>query len=259
MRGIAGKRVVISGGCGDIGSAVARRFLEEGARVLLCDVLPADVGEARARDLHAENAHYVRCDVTDENAVRAAIARALELFGGIDVAVSNAGAVANQPFLNVREEDFSRTIAVNTTGSLLFARAAALQMMKNPRPSETARRGAILFTGSWVQAMPWPEGTSYCASKGAQEMVMKVAAQELAADGITCNIVAPGIVYAGLTKRIYDTDEQFRKRANETIPQGRLCSADEVAGSFVFLASEDAAYITGCSLFIDGGASLVRR
>jgi len=117
----------------------------------------------------------------------------------------------------------------------------------------------VLFTGSWVQSMPWPEGTTYCASKAAQEMVMKVAAQELASDGITFNVVSPGIVYAGLTKGIYDADEQFRRRADETIPQGRLCSAEELAGAFAFLASDDAAYITGTTLTVDGGASLVRR
>jgi NAD(P)-dependent dehydrogenase (short-subunit alcohol dehydrogenase family) len=132
-------------------------------------------------------------------------------------------------------------------------------MLKNPRHPKTGRRGAVLFTGSWVQSLPWPEGTSYCASKAAQEMVMKVAAQELAAHGITFNIISPGIVYAGLTRGIYDADEQFRRRADETIPQGRLCSAEELAGAFAFLASDDAAYITGTTLTIDGGASLVRR
>jgi NAD(P)-dependent dehydrogenase (short-subunit alcohol dehydrogenase family) len=90
-------------------------------------------------------------------------------------------------------------------------------------------------------------------------MLMKVMAQELAPHGITCNVVAPGIVYAGLSRAIYDGDPVFRQRANHTIPLGRLCSAEEVTGAFLYLASLDGAYVTGTSLVVDGGASLVRR
>jgi NAD(P)-dependent dehydrogenase (short-subunit alcohol dehydrogenase family) len=90
-------------------------------------------------------------------------------------------------------------------------------------------------------------------------MLMKVAAQELAPEGITCNIVAPGIVYAGLSRRVHDEDPSYRRRAEQAVPLGRMCSAEEVAGAFLFLASDDAAYITGTTLLVDGGASLVRR
>jgi NAD(P)-dependent dehydrogenase (short-subunit alcohol dehydrogenase family) len=259
MTGLKGKRVVISGGCGDIGSAVAARFLDEGARVLVSDRLPDDTGAARVAERLGNRAKYVYCDVSDYNSVQQAMQRAVELLGGIDVSISNAGVVANRPFLEVTPDDFNRTLAVNLLGSVWFAQAAARQMLKNPPQPKTGKRGVVLFTGSWVQSMPWPEGSSYCASKAAQEMVMKVAAQELASEGITVNVVSPGIVYAGLTKGIYDSDERYRQRADHTIPQGRLCSAEELAGTFAFLASDDAAYITGTTVTVDGGASLVRR
>lgn len=259
MNGLTGTRVILSGGCGDIGSAVASRLLNEGARLIVTDRLPVEAGTARVAQICGDRAKYIPCDVTDNNSVQATIRRAVELLGGLDVAISAAGVVANRPFLEVGHEDFTHTLAVNLLGSVWFAQSAAREMLKNPPHSKTGRRGAVIFTGSWVQSMPWPEGTSYCASKAAQEMVMKVAAQELATDGITFNVVSPGIVYAGLTKGIYDADEQFRRRADATVPQGRLCSAEELAGAFAFLASDDAAYITGTTLTIDGGASLVRR
>jgi NAD(P)-dependent dehydrogenase (short-subunit alcohol dehydrogenase family) len=107
--------------------------------------------------------------------------------------------------------------------------------------------------------MPWPNGASYCSSKAAQQMLAKIIAQELAPRGIAVSVVAPGIVYAGLTKKIYDRDKKFAKLVDKTVPMGRLCSADEVAGSFLFLASDDAAYVTGTTLLVDGGAMLVRR
>jgi NAD(P)-dependent dehydrogenase (short-subunit alcohol dehydrogenase family) len=107
--------------------------------------------------------------------------------------------------------------------------------------------------------MPWPNGTSYCTSKAGQQMLAKVMAQELAPEGIAVSLVAPGMVYAGLTKKIYDENKKFAKLVDKTVPAGRMCSAEEVAGSFLFLASDDAAYITGTSLLIDGGATLVRR
>ena len=90
-------------------------------------------------------------------------------------------------------------------------------------------------------------------------MLAKVMAQELAADGIAVSLVAPGIVYAGLTKQIYDEDRKFAKLVDQTVPAGRMCTADEVAGSFLFLASDDGAYVTGATLLVDGGATLVRR
>jgi glucose 1-dehydrogenase len=107
--------------------------------------------------------------------------------------------------------------------------------------------------------MPWPEGASYCASKGGQQMLAKVMAQELAPKGVNVCLVAPGIVYAGLTRRIYDRQRRFARLVDATVPLQRLCFADEVAGSFLFLASEDAAYVTGTTLLVDGGATLVRR
>jgi len=248
MKDMDGKRVLITGGCGDIGIAVARRFLERGASVVLADL----------RDTRQLDAPYIHCDVTDAGSVAAAVAFAVDRLGGLDVGIANAGMVANAPLLDVKLEDFQRTLAVNLTGSLLVSQAVARVLLQNP-PSETGHRGTILFTGSWVQSMPWPGGTAYCASKGGQEMLMKVAAQELAPHGITCNIIAPGLVYAGLTKVIYDQDAIFRDRVDSTVPLGRMSTAEEVAGAFVFLASMDGNYVTGTTLVVDGGASLVKR
>jgi len=258
VKGISGKGVFISGGCGDIGRAVAIRFLEAGARVVLGDLLPLRAGRAAAKRLSATAAQYVRCDVTSAESVMRAFQQAVGFLGQIDVAISNAGTVTNEAFLKLTERGWQRTLDVNLTGSFLVAQTAARLMMKNARRGR-ARRGVILFTGSWVQTMPWPHGASYCASKGGQLMLMKIIAQELAPHGITANIVAPGLVYAGLTKAIYDRDRRFAKLVDKTVPLLRMCSAEEVAGTFLYLASNDAAYITGTSVVIDGGATLVRR
>jgi NAD(P)-dependent dehydrogenase (short-subunit alcohol dehydrogenase family) len=258
MKGLNGKRVFISGGCGDIGRAVAARFLEEGARVVVADLSTSKKSEAITPQAASERLHYIACDVTQRESVQVSVQAAEEWLGGIDVAISNAGVVTNQPFLEVTEEAWRRTLEVNLTGSFFIAQAAIKAILRNPK-IEHRGRGSILFTGSWVQQMPWPEGASYCSSKGGQEMLMKVIAQEMAPHGITCNMVAPGMVYAGLTRIIYDQDPQFRDRADATIPLGRMSTVEEVAGAFVFLASAEGAYITGTSILVDGGATLVRR
>jgi len=258
MQGITDQRVFISGGCGDIGKAVAARFLAAGAKVVLGDLMPAEVGARTAKELHLARSFYTPCDVSSPSSVAEAFRFVENTLGGLDVAICCAGTVANESFLDITPENWSRTIAVNLTGSLLVSQAAARLLLKNP-PSAVNRRGAVILTGSWVQSLPWPEGASYCASKSGQEMLMKVMAQELAVHGITCNIVAPGIVYAGLSRAIYDQDATYRQRADRTIPLGRLCSPEEVAGAFLYLASSDGAYITGTSIVVDGGASLVRR
>ncbi len=258
MQGIANTGVFITGGCGDIGQAVAQRFIAAGARVVIADLLPPAKGRASARALHPTRAAYVRCDVTRAASVDRAFTAALKFLGRLDTAICNDGMVENQPFVKVTEKAWARTLAVNLTGSFLTAQRAARLMLKNPRQG-LARRGTILFTGSWVQDMPWPQGASYCTSKGGQQMLAKIVAQELAADGITAALVAPGMVYAGLTKKIYDANQRFAKQVDKVVPLLRMSSAEEVAGCFLFLASDDGAYITGSTLLVDGGASLVRR
>ena len=259
MRGIDQSGVLITGGCGDIGLAVARRFLQAGARVVVADLLSLDKGRALLKKkLDSPNASFVPCDVTRAASLDAAFGTTRKFLGRLDTVICNAGIARNEPFLATTEEAWAATLAVNLTGSFLTAQRAARIMRKNRRRAG-GRRGTILFTGSWVQDMPWPNGTSYCTSKAGQQMLAKVMAQELAAEGIAVSMVAPGMVYAGLTKKIYDKNKKFAKLVDKTVPVGRMCSAEEVAGSFLFLASEDAAYITGTSLLIDGGASLVRR
>ena len=253
MKDLDGRGVFITGGCGDIGRAVARRFVEAGARVVLADVRQLKIGRAIAREIGGDRAAYGRCDTTRIIGVRRALAEARSFCGQIDVAICNAGMVANAPFLKAREQDWRRTLEVNLTGSFLVAQEAARIMTTNPRRNR--HRGTILFTGSWVQEMPWPQAAAYTASKGGQVMLMKTLAQELAPQGITANIVAPGFVHAGLTKGIYDRSSVFRRQVNRGIPLGRLSTAEEVAGAFLFLASEDGHYITGSTLTVDGGAS----
>ncbi|MCC6414986.1 MAG: SDR family oxidoreductase [Opitutaceae bacterium] len=258
MNGITNTGVFITGGCGDIGQAVARRFLAAGARVVLADMLPMAQGRALARKLDARNTAYTHCDVTRSSSVDRAFATAIKFLGRLDTVICNAGAVENQPFVEVTEAAWKRVLEVNLTGSFLTAQRGARLLLKNPRRGR-ARRGTILFTGSWVQDMPWPQGAGYCASKGGQQMLAKIIAQELAPHGINAAIVAPGMVYAGLTKRICDRDKRFARQASRVAPLLRMSTAEEVAGSFLFLASEDGAYITGSTLLVDGGATLVRR
>ena len=258
MKGLQNKRIFISGGCGDIGRAVGARFLQEGSRVILADLLDEKEGQRVADSLAERDGTYVHCDVTDRTSVESAFEVARQRLGGIDVVISNAGMVCNEPFLQVTDEKWRQTLDVNLTGSFLVAQAGIKLMMENSR-SGTELRGKLLFTGSWVQQMPWPQAASYCTSKAGQEMLMKVIAQEMAKEGISCNIVAPGMVYAGLTRKIYDQDAEFRAATDQAVPVGRMSSAEELAGAFAFLASDDASYITGTTLLIDGGASLVRR
>jgi NAD(P)-dependent dehydrogenase (short-subunit alcohol dehydrogenase family) len=259
MQGIKNSGVFITGGCGDIGLAVAHRFLDAGARVMLADRLSAVKGKAVIRKAFQPSAvAFVTCDVTQARSLDAAFTSASKFLGRIDTVICNAGIALNEPFLKVTEEAWAATLNVNLTGSFLTAQRAARIMLRNRRRVH-GRRGTILFTGSWVQDMPFPNGTSYCSSKAGQKMMAKIMAQELAPDGINVSLVAPGIVYAGLTKRIYDKSKKFAKLVDKIVPLGRMSTAQEIAGSFLFLASDDGAYITGTSLLVDGGATLVRR
>jgi NAD(P)-dependent dehydrogenase (short-subunit alcohol dehydrogenase family) len=253
---LSGNTIAISGGCGDIGQATARRLLQEGAQVALLDLAPKD---ALSPDLAGNpGVTYLHCDVTDRGSVDGALQRIRDAHPRLDAVVANAGMVANQPFLEVDTAKLRTTMEVNFFGAFHLAQAAARLMVQQP-VSDRGIRGKILFTGSWVQDMPFPHGTSYICSKAALKMMAMVMAQELATQGVRVNLVAPGIVYAGLSKKLHDADPSFRERVAAAIPVNEMQTAESVADAFAFLCSADSDYMTGSSLLVDGGTSLVKR
>lgn len=256
MKRLDGQVVAITGGLGDIARATAERLLSEGARVALLDLPKQGVHPWLAG--RGSDVLFIAADVSDRVQVDNALAELMRHFGRLDVFIANAGMVANQPFLKVDAKSWDDTLRVNLSGAFHCAQAAA-RLMVEQQPKSSGVRGKVLFTSSWVQDMPWPEGAAYATSKAGLKMLAKVMAQELAGQGVTVNVLAPGIVMAGLSARIHAEDPTFRTRVAEAIPLGRMQDAESVAGAFFFLCSADSDYMTGATLLVDGGASLVRR
>jgi NAD(P)-dependent dehydrogenase (short-subunit alcohol dehydrogenase family) len=187
-------------------------------------------------------------DVTD----RAALDVALEAVDPLDVAIGNAGIVESAPFLEVTRVQWQAHLDVNLSGCFNLGQSAARLMV------ERGTRGQIVFTGSWVGEIPWPEISAYCVSKAGVRMLARSMARELAGAGIRVNVVAPGIVMAGMARRQYETDPDYARRASVVIPLGEFGTAEQVAKATAFLCSRDAEYMTGSVLLLDGGASLFR-
>lgn len=192
------------------------------------------------------NCSYLQADVTDRPAVEAAL-RAVD---PLDVAIGNAGIVESAPFLEVTGEQWQAHLDINLTGCFNVGQVAAQLMVERERP------GLVLFTGSWVGEIPWPEIGPYCVSKAGVRMLARSMARELASYGIRVNVVAPGIVHAGMARRQYETDPAYARRASIVIPLGEMGTAEQVAQSVAFLCSPQATYMTGSVLLVDGGASL---
>lgn len=245
------RSVLVTGGLGDIGWATATRLAVDGHRVTVLDLAAPDRGLAAIESaLQTEPAlsrvSYVQADVTDLDRLTAAI----ESVDGLDTVIANAGIVTSARFLDVTPEQWDRQLATNLTGAFHTAQIAARRFVAD------GTAGLLLFTGSWVADVPWPEITAYVATKAGLQMVAKQAARELAVHGIRANVVAPGIVRAGLAKVQLDTEPQFAARAAHVVPLNVLQTPQQVAGAFSFLCSADAEYMTGSTLLVDGGASL---
>jgi NAD(P)-dependent dehydrogenase (short-subunit alcohol dehydrogenase family) len=168
----------------------------------------------------------------------------------LDVAIGNAGVVESAPFLDITEEQWKTHLDVNLTGCFNLGQTAARLMVERGAP------GRIIFTGSWVQDVPWPEIAAYSASKAGLRMLARSMARELAPHGILVNVLAPGIVNAGLARRQLETEPQYARRVAKVIPLGALQTAEQVARAMAFLCSPDADYMTGSVLLADGGCSL---
>jgi NAD(P)-dependent dehydrogenase (short-subunit alcohol dehydrogenase family) len=250
--------VLITGACGDIGGALSSAFgdAKPPDKLALCDLLPAADAEPRFASLRDRGVtvFYRQTDVTGAAAVESFVEDAAEALGGIDVCIGNAGIVERGQLIDLAPEAWRRTLDVNLTGCFLIAQAAARAMKRGG-----TKNGHVVFISSWVQDVPREGIGAYCASKSGLKMLAKCLALELGRDGIRVNLVAPGFVDAGLTGQNLRQNPQRRAGMEESIPLGRLISADELARAVRHFCDDDAAYVTGATLLLDGGASVYHR
>lgn len=243
---LTGQIAVITGGAQGLGLAIAQRFVDEGARVVLGD-MNLDATRAAVDKLGGDAvARAVRCDVTDSGDVDALIAAAVDGFGGLDIMVNNAGITRDATMRKMSEDDFDQVIAVHLKGTWNGLRAAAAVMREN-------KRGAIVNMSSISGKVGMVGQTNYSAAKAGIVGMTKAASKELAYLGVRVNAIQPGLIRSAMTEampqRIWDS-----KVAE--VPMGRAGEPDEVANVALFLASEMSSYMTGTVLEVTGGRHL---
>jgi NAD(P)-dependent dehydrogenase (short-subunit alcohol dehydrogenase family) len=240
MRGLQGKRVLITGGASGIGAATAVRFLEEGSSVVVLD--RDHTGREQVQKQLPQLKGAVDADVSDLKQVQVAFTEAVRLMGGVDVLINNAGISIRHNFLDITPEEWDKVLAVNLTGVFYVAQTAARHMWERGS-------GVILQTASTNGIMGYPYYADYNASKAGVIELTRSMALELAPKVRVC-AVAPGYVLTPMQRAEY-TDEMLGE-VNRKIPLRRHAKPEEIAGLFAYLASEDAAYLTGHVYTIDG-------
>jgi NAD(P)-dependent dehydrogenase (short-subunit alcohol dehydrogenase family) len=252
---LEGKRVFVTGAARGIGEATARRFCEEGARVVLTDVEGSAVEMAAAALREAgHDALGEALDVTEEASVERSLAGAADRLGGLDIVVANAGVLSLRSIDELTLAEFEGTLRVNVVGTFVTLKHATSHV-------RAAGGGVLLCTASQAGVHGYPEMSAYCASKFAVVGLVESLAQELASDGIRVCAVAPGVteteMYRQLVRdraRLWGVDEaQADERIRETVPVQRTATPEDVANAFVYLASPQAAYVSGVALVLDGG------
>ena len=247
---LSGKTAIITGAAQGIGYAIAKRYLREGAQVVIADIND-EKGEEAAKTLSDHgDIHYVSADVGERLDVHNLIAASKDAFGDIDILVNNAGIVIGGNFLEIHEDDFDKVMRVNLKGSFLCAQAAAKQMVK--RVENGGPAGCIINMSSINAKLAIPSQIPYTVSKGAVRQLTNVLAQSLAPHGIRVNAIGPGSIATEMLETVVSDPDAKRKILSRT-PMGRIGEPQEIAGIAAFLASEDASYITGQTIYADGG------
>jgi NAD(P)-dependent dehydrogenase (short-subunit alcohol dehydrogenase family) len=246
MRGLEGKGVLVTGGTSGIGLATAARFLEEGSRVYVCGIDDAELASTLQRLEPGDAVGGMRCDVSIESDVRRLVTEAEGFVGRIDVLINNAGIARKAWFLDLDVDAWDTTIAVNLRGMFLVARAVARRMV------EEGQGGAIVNMASTNALGGEQEFAHYNASKGGVLQLTRTMAVELGSKGIRVNCVCPGFIDTPLNRALGD-EEDFRTYERMRIPLGRRGQASEVAAAYAFLASDEASFVHGEALVVDGG------
>lgn len=245
MFDLTGKGALVTGASGGIGSDIARALHGQGATVALSGTRKEAL-DALASEL-GERTHVLPCNLSDAAAVDALPKQAEEALGNLDILVNNAGLTRDNLFMRMKDEEWDEVIRVNLTAAFRLSRGVLRGMMKR-------RWGRIIGITSVVGVMGNPGQGNYAASKAGMIGMTKSLAQEVASRNITANCIAPGFIRSAMTDAL---NEEQQSRIMSTIPAGRLGEATEIAAAAVYLASEEAAYVTGQTLHVNGGMAMI--
>ncbi|CUJ93832.1 3-oxoacyl-[acyl-carrier-protein] reductase [Shimia thalassica] len=245
MFDLTGKTALVTGASGGIGGEIAKTLHAAGATVGLSGTRVEPL-EALAAEL-GERAHVLPCNLSDSEAVDALPKQAIEAMGRLDILVNNAGITRDQIFMRMSDEEWQSVLDVNLTSTMRLCRGVMRPMMK-------ARWGRIINISSIVGATGNPGQANYAASKAGMVGLTKSIAYEVASRGITANAVAPGFIATAMTDKL--TDEQ-KDKINVQIPAARMGAPEEIAAAVLYLASNEAGYVTGSTLHVNGGMAML--
>lgn len=242
---LTGKQALITGATGTLGGSIARALHSQGATVALSGTR-REILDRLATEL-GERVHVLPCNLADTAATEALVPQAEEAMGQLDVLVTNAGVTRDNLLVQLRDEDWDQVIAINLSATFRLARAAVRGMMRR-------RFGRVIAITSVVGATGNPGQANYVAAKAGITGMIKALAQEYAKRGVTANCVAPGFIVTPMTDKL---NEKQRNVIHDKIPASRAGTPDEVAAAVVFLASNEAAYVTGQTLHVNGGMAMI--
>lgn len=253
-----GQRAIVTGANSGIGEAIARGLAEAGAAVVVNYVSGEDRAQSVVSDIRAAGgrATAVKADVSSEDEVRAMFRRAFDEFGTIDILVNNAGLQQDAPFHEMTLAQWRKVIDVNLTGQFLCAREAVREYLRRGViPELSCSAGKVICVSSVHDVIPWAGHANYAASKGGVAMLMKTMAQELAMKKIRVNSISPGAIKTPINTSAWDT-AQAEAALLKLIPYYRVGETRDIARAAVWLASDHSDYVTGATLYVDGGMTL---
>src|SRR2546423_7019983 len=250
-RRLKGKRALVTGANSGIGRAIALHLAREGAAVVINFLSKPEAAEEVVSEIKQAGGHAIaaQADVSNEQQVDELFARARTELGGIDVLVNNAGFETHHPILEMPADAWRKVVDVDLTGAFLCAQRAARMMV------EAKTGGAIVQISSVHNVIPWGGYAHYCAAKAGLAMLTKTMALELASERVRVNSVAPGAIQTPINENVWG-DPQLLKDLLRKIPSERMGQTEEVAACVAFLASDEASYVTGAVLYVDGGMTL---
>jgi glucose 1-dehydrogenase len=251
---------IVTGASSGIGAGVAKKLAEAGATVIVNHPVPStqEAADAVVAEIRADGGQGIsyQCDVSKEEEVIRMFADLARQFGTVDILVNNAGLQRDSPFNEMTLEQWNFVLGVNLTGQFLCAREAIREFLKRgPVPQRSSALGKIICMSSVHEVIPWAGHANYAASKGGIMLLMKSVAQEFAPKKIRVNSICPGAIQTPINRQAWDTPEALQSLLT-LIPYQRIGQPEDIGKAAVWLASDDSDYITGASIFVDGGMTL---